>query len=70
MATKINPQMNDNPDWSEVLGFVRDYIDDLNDPDTVSDNLSDYEAQIFEAVIEACFGAAIWDQINPILNEK
>lgn len=66
---QLNLTPNDNPDWSKVIELLAEYIELLTDPDTVSDTLSDFDADVFEAALESVYGAGVFDRINPILNE-
>ena len=65
----IKTQPIELPEFTAVFDLVQEYIELLNQPDTIADDLSNFESQVFEAVIEAYYGKKIWDEINPILNE-
>ena len=59
----------ENPNWSAVIELVQEYMGLLSEEDTTTDDLSEFDAQVFEAVLEACYGKSIFDEINAILNE-
>lgn len=61
--------MNGEINWYHVAELVREYIAEVENPDTNSDRLEKYDGAITEAAIEAVYGKEIWDRINPILNE-
>ena len=62
-------QLLDNPDWSAVIALAQEYMDLLSEPDTISDDVNEFDARVFEAVLEALYGKSIFNEINPILNE-
>lgn len=62
-------QLLDNPDWSAVIELAQEYMGLLKEPDTISDDLSEFDDLVFEAVLEALYGKSVFDEINPILNE-
>lgn len=62
-------QLKSNPDWAEVIQLAEEYIEDVHDPDITSDELYKYDAAMMEAVLTALFGAEVFDEINPLLDQ-
>lgn len=57
-------------DFTEVIELAKSYMEEIHREGITSDKLSDYDAYIFEAVIEAIYGKDIFEkEINPILEE-
>lgn len=56
------PQPLPNPDFAELIKACKEYIEVLDDEEIHED--SDDNHYIFEAALEAVFGADVWKWIN------
>ena len=58
------PDVEINPDVQELRQSILAYFEYLESPERHEDIDSDYENDIFEAVIDAFSGEKAWDWIN------
>ena len=55
------PQQIDDPSLTNLRSMCQKYIDHISERDPIDDDLKHY---IFEAALEALFGADVWDFVN------